>query len=129
MNTILFFIILFLFLSNLIFIFKFIKIKNIIKSYYDIGTGRYGFYENKQYMDHSNASYVYVKEIDRYSNGYSEIKISKIEAFNKTYETDAVRSAKIKFISLKLTNEINWLEGEEHIKKIRKEKLDKIKKV
>lgn len=127
MNT-LFVILGILVISNIIFIFKYLKIKKLTQSYHKIGTGRYGFYFNKHYVNNDKNSYVFVDEIDRYNNGYSEVKINKIEPFNIHYSNDAIKSAKDKFISLRFTTDITWLEGEDHLRKVRKEKLEKIKK-
>jgi len=73
-------------------------------------------------------AYVYVKEIDRYINGYSKIEIIKIEP-RGSYREDSTSYAKDNFVSLVLTTNIEWLEGEDHLKKVRKEKLDNIKKL
>ena len=112
-----------LFISNLIFIIKYFKIKKEIKKYFEIGTGRNGFYLHKHWGYVEKNSYVFIKEIDRYSNGYSEIIIDKIEPLRAEYSIESNRDAKNKFVTLKLTKDIEWLEGEEHLKKIRREKF------
>ena len=117
-----------LILCNVFFILKCLKLKNAIKSYEKIWTGRYGFYKYTGSCSYHNA-YVYVDEIDRYTDGYSKIKIDRIEAFSKSSESDAIEKSTNAFLSLKLTNEIEWLESEDNIKRIRKEKLEQIAKL
>lgn len=121
-STVLFFIL------SIMFALKFFKLRKSIKKFEEIGTGRYGFYVNKHFNTDKN-SYVYVKEVDRYSNGYSEIILDRVEPLKRSYSSDAIDNARNNFISLKLTNDIEWLEGEEHLRKLRKEKLEKIKKI
>jgi len=116
-----------LFLGGTIFFgYKYMTLKKLTKEFQEIGTGRYGFYEMRV---GSYDAYVYVNEIDRYTDGHSKIKLHKVEAISSTYRENSIGYAKDKFISLKLTSEINWLESEDHIKKLRKEKLDKINKI
>ena len=116
-----------LLLGSTIFLgYKYLTIKKVVKEFQQIGTGRYGFYEKR---GTSYNAYVYVDEIDRYSDGHSKIKIHKIEAFNTAYQDNSISWARDSFVSLKLTSEINWLESEDYIKKLRKEKLDKLNKV
>jgi len=117
-----------LILCNAFFILKYLKLKKAIRSYERIGTGRYGFYKYIGTYSHYSA-YVYVNEIDRYTDGYSKIRIDRIEAFTKSSESDAIEKSTNAFLSLKLTNEIEWLESEDNIKRIRKEKLEQIAKL
>lgn len=116
---------------SLVFVFNFYKkyqkLKISIKEYEDIGTGRKGFYEyGTTNLYHS---IVYVKELDRYTDGYSKIKFEGIEAYNRYNYNNALETIKSSFISLKKTDSIDWLESEDHIKKVRKEKLENIKKI
>ena len=66
------------------------------------------------------------------SNGLSKIEIDKIEP---GISNDAYSSEKIKkfirsgFKSLMSTNDITWLESEESIKEMRRNKLEKLKEV
>jgi hypothetical protein len=113
---------------NAFFIYKYLKLKKGLKSYEKIGTGRCGFYKYTGGYSVYNA-YVYVIEIDRYTDGYSKIKIDRIEPLDKRYNSEANEKSKDSFISLRLTNEIEWLESEDHIKRLRKEKLDQINKI
>lgn len=107
--------------------YKYRKLKTSIKSYEDIGTGRKGFY----FYGSATSSYygiIYVNEIDRYTDGYSKIKLDHIELISKRW-SDSVQVMEKNFLSLKKTNEIDWLESEDHIKKLRKEKLENLKKI
>lgn len=111
--------------SNLYFGVKYFKLRKGLKSYEAICTRRYGFYK------YSDRAYVYISELDRYQNGYSKIKLDEIEVYNTSYYTEAevIKSVKKYFVSLKLTNSIEWLESEDHLRKSRKEKLDQLKKI
>lgn len=115
--------------GTIFFSYKYLTIKKLVKEYEEIGTGRYGFYN----FGSSSSSYraiVYVDELDRYTDGYSKIRINRIEPTSiSSYKRDSKEKAENDFISLKLTSEIEWLESEDHIKKLRKEKLDKLNKV
>jgi hypothetical protein len=106
---------------------KYSKLKKGLKFYEDIGTDRFGFYKIDSGKNYS--SYVYIKEIDRYTNGYSKIKLDNIEPFNKTYNNEAIEWARKNFLSLMKTTDIEWLESEDYIRKVRKEKLENLKKV
>lgn len=111
------------------FMFKYFRLKNEVDSYKEIGTGRVGFYK---YISGGGSyrAYVYIKELDRYTNGYSKIKIDKIDPTSSSaYTDDSIKGAKESFNSLKITSEIEWLESEDHIKKVRKEKLESLKKL
>ena len=75
-------------------------------------------------------SLVYVNEIDRFTNGESKIEINKIEigVDSTKVSSDSVnRFIKDKFKSLMKTSEIEWLESEQNIKDIRKNKLEQLK--
>jgi hypothetical protein len=77
-------------------------------------------------------AFVYVKEIDRFTNGISKIEIDKIEfGVSKTdmapEKIDEFIRSEVK--SLKKTNDIDWLDSEESIKEMRRSKLEKLKEV
>lgn len=114
-----------LFFIALFMSYKYFKLKHYIKEYDSIGTGRYGFYN---YCSGSYKAIVYVDEIDRYKDGYSKIKINHIEATG-SWKDDTIDKVKNSFITLVQTNNIEWLESEEDIKRIRKEKLENLKKL
>jgi lipopolysaccharide export LptBFGC system permease protein LptF len=108
----------FLFASSIFFNIKYFILRKGLKKYESIGTGKIGFYKIYDY-------YVYIKEIDRYTNGYSRIKIDFIDSNNSYYRN----IIKKKFNSLVKTVNIEWLESEDNLKDIRKEKLNKLKKI
>lgn len=113
-------------IGNGYFGYKYFMFKKLTKEY-EFGTGRVGFYK---YCS-SGSSYraiVYVKEIDKYTDGYSLLKIDRIEPTGGDKETSE-RWAKSDFVSLRLTSDIEWLESVDQIKRLRKEKLLKIKKL
>jgi hypothetical protein len=69
---------------------------------------------------------VYIKELDRYTNGTSKIQITNIEIFDgyNVNEYEYVKeTTRRKFSSVKRTCDIEWLESEQSIKDIRKEKI------
>lgn len=112
------------FVVTMILFFKYKNLKKQVKNLYDVGTGRKGFY----YYNYgfSYKCIIYIKELDRYDNGFSKIAIDEIESING--KNDVKKHAMENFITLKKTDTIEWLEEEMDIKTIRKEKLDKIKK-
>lgn len=73
---------------------------------------------------------VYVSEIDRFTNGESKISLDNIEIgcgnklFNKSNAETFIRK---EFQSLVETTDITWLESEQSIKDIRKNKLAQLK--
>ena len=108
----------FLLALSLFFGVKYFLLKNGLKKYVSIGTGRIGFYKKA-------GIYVHVSEIDRYTNGYSHIKLDRIVSTSSYY----IGLIKNDFQSMVKTIEIEWLESEENIKHLRKEKLDKLRKI
>jgi len=75
---------------------------------------------------------IYIKEIDRYTNGFSKIKITSLEVvsgFDHSQYTWVKQCLTDKFSSLKKTSDIEWLESEEDIKELRKQKLAKLEKI
>jgi len=116
-----------LLITTSIYFFKYIKIKKNVKEYEEIGTGRYGFYDsNKNCYD---SAIVYVKELDRYTDGFSRIVIDKVEPYNKSYNNESTKKAYKNFMTLKRTGLIDWLESEDKTRQIRKEKLKNINKL
>lgn len=72
---------------------------------------------------------IYVKELDRYTNGMSKIQLTNLEltsGFDHNQYDWVKTCVRDKFSSLKKTSDIDWLESEESIKEMRKQKLDKI---
>lgn len=109
----------------IIYLFKYRKLKKQVKEYEDIGTGRCGFYLN-QNNSLLYRTIVYVKEIDRYTDGYSKIKIDRIEVYDRKYSRESKQRVHSDFMSLKDTDKIEWLESEKTTKQARKEKLKNI---
>ena len=75
---------------------------------------------------------LYVKELDRYTNGMSKIELSDIElisGFDSSQFDHVKRTMRTKFSSLKKTNEVEWLESEDNIKELRKQKLKRISEI
>jgi len=73
---------------------------------------------------------VHVKELDRYTNGLSKIEIIKLDLISGYDQSqyDWVKQVlREKFASIKKTADITWLESEENIKEMRKQKLENIK--
>ena len=74
-------------------------------------------------------SLVYVNELDRYTNGESKIEIQKIEPCieeNKMSRERIEKYIKSKFKSLVKTSDVTWLESEQSIKDIRRNKLEQL---
>ena len=74
-------------------------------------------------------SLVYVNELDRYTNGESKIEINKIEPGideNKMAKVRVEKHIKDKFKSLVKTVDVTWLESEQSVKDIRKQKLKQL---
>ena len=71
----------------------------------------------------------HVKELDRYTNGMSKITITNMEITSgfDIYQYEYVKTCmRNKFQSVKKTSDIEWLESEESIKEMRKQKLEKL---
>lgn len=75
---------------------------------------------------------IYVSEIDRYKNGESKISLDYVEIDTGDGKLD-YQSAKSfltkSFVSLMKTSEIEWLESENDLKELRKNKLEHLKDV
>jgi len=94
--------------------------------------GYYTYTINLVDKDNTKNAYicnVYIKEIDRYTNGLSKIELVKIEVvsgFDPTQIEWVKQGVKARFSSIKKTSEIEWLESVESIKKLRKKKLEEL---
>jgi hypothetical protein len=75
---------------------------------------------------------IYVQELDRYTNGTCKIKLLDIEV-TSGYDSNQYYWVKgcfqKRFVSLKKQGDIEWLESEESIKELRKQKLEKLGKI
>lgn len=106
----------------------------------ELTTKRIGYYEDSVNIlspeDHRNNKpgdaykiITHVKELDRYTNGMSKISITDMEVISgfDTYQYEYVKKCMgNKFQSVKKTSDIEWLESEESLKEVRKQKLEKI---
>jgi len=107
-----------LFFGCIFFVVKYFLLRKGLKKYESVGTGRVGFHKDYTTM-------IYIKEIDRYTNGYSKIIIDNIETSSSMRKEMILRDFKY----LVRTERIEWLESEDYIKQSRKEKLSKLKKI
>lgn len=72
---------------------------------------------------------VYVNEIDKFINGESKIKLERVEVvsgFDRNFFKDAKHVITQKFSSIRKTSDIEWLESEQSIKELRREKISVI---
>ena len=91
-----------------------------------------GLYKTKGLTGERYDCMIYVKELDRYVNGESNIEIEKIElisGYDPNNYNWVKQGMKDRFLSIKKTADVEWLESEEHIKELRKQKLEKLKKI
>jgi len=127
------------FLLSVVYI-KYKKLKNEVKKIIsDLNKPlRYGYYVKSLKVTQPGApdkpfdNYVYIKELDRYTNGESKIEINKIESSISEESMSHDRIKKFiqdEFKSLKLTSDIEWLESEADIKEQRRSKLEHLKEV
>lgn len=95
-----------------------------------------GFYTGVMTLSDNGKLYdydyiVHISEIERYKNEYSKIKLDKIEVTKGFNDSDFKRVKKYiknEFASIKLTNNITWLESSKSLNEERKEKLNKLNK-
>jgi hypothetical protein len=74
---------------------------------------------------------IYVEELDKYKNGESKIKLINVEiitGFNSDQYEHVKKVIRNRFPSLRKTTDITWLESEDNIKEMRKQKLKNIQK-
>jgi len=101
-----------------------------------LATNRQGYYDENINLTDSETNtskpytvYVYVKEIERYTNGMSKIQLIKSEVvsgYSPNQYLWVKECVEKRFSSVKKSSEIEWLEVEEDLKEMRKEKLNKI---
>jgi hypothetical protein len=73
---------------------------------------------------------LYLREIDRYTNGTSKVEIEKIEYGIDSEKFNIQRLDKYireRFKSIVKTTDVIWLESENEIKELRKNKLEQLK--
>jgi len=124
------------------------KLKEVQESYKgtlalirdELTTKRFGYYkttinilsDNDKKNNTSGDAYdviIHVNELDRYTNGMSKIEIKNMENISglDIYQYEYVKKCtRSNFQSVKKTSDIEWLESEESLKEIRKQKLEKI---
>lgn len=113
------------------------KYKETIESLKDINSKkilRTGYYEdslnlvNKDGKGDLYKCFITVNELDRYTNGESKIEIVDIvvNGYNPSQYRHVSDSMKKRFIPIYKTNDIEWLESETDIEKVRREKIKKI---
>lgn len=86
--------------------------------------------DNPEIKDIDFEPILYLREIDRYTNGTSKVEIEKIEygidseKFNIERLDNYIRE---RFKSIVKTTDVIWLESENEIKELRKNKLEQLK--
>lgn len=106
--------------STLYFAIKFKRLSNVF-----VNDQKMGVY--KWYGSYNCVADVHVAEIERYKNGFSKIALCKVEVTAAQYKddrNDAPAKIKRNFITLKKTDDIDWLEQSDKVK--RKEQLKAI---
>jgi hypothetical protein len=71
---------------------------------------------------------IWIKELDRYNNGFSKIELIKVEPPNSdlSYVKDYIKG---NFQTIKRTSDIEWCDSVNQIKEERKHKLEQISKL
>jgi len=75
---------------------------------------------------------VYVKELDRYTNGECKIKLDRVEitsGYETSYYQHIRNVAKSRFCTVIPSTKVVWLESEESLKEQRRLKLENIEKL
>lgn len=113
------------------------KVSNIIKQiekplrsgYY---SGDYTQTKNSTGEEIDYTATSFVKEIDRFTNGDSKITLEKIEIYceNSALTVESAEThIRNNFMSIRKTSDVIWLESEQSIKDMRKEKLEQLNKL
>lgn len=100
--------------------------KSLRKGYYE---EKVNFCETKGGQGDPYDCVVYIEELDRYTNGDSKIKLTKVEVINGFHSnlySQARSAVERKFCTIKPTKDIEWLESEGKLKEKRREKLNLI---
>jgi hypothetical protein len=86
-------------------------------------------YTNKDNGDKSDFdSIIFVRELDRFTNGESKIEIEGVDSGTSKVGKEVVESfIRDEFKSIVKSDTIEWLESEQSIKEIRKNKLAQLK--
>lgn len=86
--------------------------------------------DNPEIKDINFEPTLYLREIDRYTNGTSKVEIEKIEYGIDSEKFTIERIDKYireRFKSIVKTTDVIWLESENEIKELRKNKLEQLK--
>lgn len=86
--------------------------------------------DNPEIKDINFEPTLYLREIDRYTNGTSKVEIEKIEYGIDSEKFNIQRLDKYireRFKSIVKTTDVIWLESENEIKELRKNKLEQLK--
>lgn len=86
--------------------------------------------DNPEIKDIDFEPILYLREIDRYTNGTSKVEIEKIEYGIDSENFNIQRLDKYireRFKSIVKTTDVIWLESENEIKELRKNKLEQLK--
>lgn len=112
------------------------KFNRLLKEF--VSDDRIGYYDSNgiYLIDDPNGRFycrIFVKELEKYTNGMSKIELQNIEVINypangNNYIADVKLRIKNQFSILKKTSDIEWLEPTKNIKQQRREKLEQIKK-
>jgi len=112
------------------------KVENILEESKPLRKGYYKvslcYHDESRFLGADFESVIYVTEIDRFTNGESQIKIDKIDvgvSNSKVSHKSIENFITSSFVSVKNTSEIEWLESEQSIKDVRKNKLNQLKSI
>lgn len=130
----------FCFLTTGLGLYFFIKYKKLKTKTTDLFNGlnkplRRGYYKKDLTNTTSKDNFeslIYVVELDRFINGQSKIKIETIEFGIDEYKLSHKNIENFirgKFKSIVDTTDIIWLDSEQSIKEMRKNKLENLKKI
>jgi hypothetical protein len=113
-----------------------LKIKlNKIKYILNDDIGRVGYYTISHWTIGTSKNpiefTVFVKELDRYTNGDSEIKLTRVELLICPFKSreSIINEIKLSFSSVMKSSDITWTVSENAIKELRKKKLEAIQKL
>jgi len=98
-------------------------------------THREGFYDGSYNLSNDNGEKydyrTYVVELERYKNGYSKLKLIKIDmihGLHPSYYQQVIDAAIYDFLDIQQTKDITFLEKDEDLMEVRKDKLERILK-
>jgi len=96
---------------------------------------RQGFYDGSYTLTNQNNDVykyrVYVTELEKYKNGFSKLKLEKVDMISgfSTHQYNSIISfAAQDFLDIQSTSNITFLEKDEDLTEVRKDKLERILK-